>query len=513
MFRWFPIGPHAFFDLVRLARRGRSTLVRIGYLLALLAALSWESARHEEWRRFSDSVLNERARLAEWYSFTVLLGQNLAVLILMPIYAAGSMHEERDRRTLPLLLSTQLTATEIVLGKLVSRIGHVGGVLLAGLPVLSLVQLWGGIDMPTLALAFGQTAFLLFSVGAISLAIAVWMRGFIASIFTTYIILTILVGCSLPSGGYFAIPLRDTQPLTTTDTFFSLAIVAAFCVSVSCLSLGLAVLGLNCPREEKPPVQAVAPHLRLPPVSDSAVLWKERYCPRALFCWALPIAWLVPIGSFVMIWLALRLEGQPWRETARKDMEGTLLFIMLASFTIYLLLVTLRLTGCIVGERQRGTLEALLLLPLSTEEFLWQKFAGSLLRYWTWLLPFATSWLVLFLFGEGVAVGGLLFVLPIHLTFFAGLGLFLSVVCRSSLAAYISLGLVLLTLFGTILIPPTYSLFDYVNPVRCWLFMCGWGSGSVESVLGNGMLYVVAALWLIGQTLAVGLPRNEAAAR
>src|SRR6266852_3891702 len=38
--RWYHIGPHGFYDLVRLARRGRSTLVRVAYVLTLFAALA-----------------------------------------------------------------------------------------------------------------------------------------------------------------------------------------------------------------------------------------------------------------------------------------------------------------------------------------------------------------------------------------------------------------------------------------------------------------------------------------
>jgi hypothetical protein len=35
--RWFHVGPHGYCDLVRLARRGRTTIVRVLYVLALFA--------------------------------------------------------------------------------------------------------------------------------------------------------------------------------------------------------------------------------------------------------------------------------------------------------------------------------------------------------------------------------------------------------------------------------------------------------------------------------------------
>src|SRR5262249_48760671 len=85
---------------------------------------------------------------------------------------SASVHEERDKGTLPLLFTTQLTAREIVRGKWVARVVHVGSILLGGLPVLALIQLWGGIDMPVIAANFANTAAWLVSVAAFSMMLA-----------------------------------------------------------------------------------------------------------------------------------------------------------------------------------------------------------------------------------------------------------------------------------------------------------------------------------------------------
>jgi hypothetical protein len=65
---------------------------------------------------------------------------------------AASIQEERD--------TTHLPAREIVLGKWLSRCVYVGMVLLAGLPVLTAVPLWGGIAMVTIAANFLHTGIL-----------------------------------------------------------------------------------------------------------------------------------------------------------------------------------------------------------------------------------------------------------------------------------------------------------------------------------------------------------------
>ena len=84
--------------------------------------------------------LEEQARFAHSFANTLLLAQNVAVLVLVPAFLAGAVAEEKEKKTLPLLFTTALTDREIVLGKMLGRLLHVGGVLLVGLPVLSLAE-------------------------------------------------------------------------------------------------------------------------------------------------------------------------------------------------------------------------------------------------------------------------------------------------------------------------------------------------------------------------------------
>src|SRR5438876_73184 len=93
--RWYYIGPHGYFDLVRLARRGRSTLVRVIYLLVLFVALALvhqnETKERTRFRGFTriepmefvdpEDTINANARIAERFSITILLTQNIAVLV------------------------------------------------------------------------------------------------------------------------------------------------------------------------------------------------------------------------------------------------------------------------------------------------------------------------------------------------------------------------------------------------------------------------------------------------
>src|SRR5262249_11663219 len=151
---------------VRLARRGRSTVVRCAYAVAVFLALyaSYQS-RFPEHRLLDEPFASpasvspgDLARLAERFVSAILAIQSLAILVLTPAYLAGAVVEEKERGTLDLLFTTHLRDREIVLGKLAGRLVHLAGILAAGLPLLTLVQLWGGVDIYALLAAFLVTA-------------------------------------------------------------------------------------------------------------------------------------------------------------------------------------------------------------------------------------------------------------------------------------------------------------------------------------------------------------------
>src|SRR5262245_21036219 len=126
-------------------RRARYYLLRAAYASILLFTL---------WVTYEGTYRNNSARLdlktaAEFassffYSFAVV--QLIVAATVTAAVTAGAIAEERERRTIEYLLATDLSNSEIVLGKLVSRLLLVLVFLLSGLPVLSLAGLFGGID-------------------------------------------------------------------------------------------------------------------------------------------------------------------------------------------------------------------------------------------------------------------------------------------------------------------------------------------------------------------------------
>ena len=72
--------------------------------------------------------------------------QDAVIVLLTPALVAGVIATEKQRKTLHYLLASRLTNSEIVLGKLFARLSHVGLFLAVGLPIFSLVILFGGVD-------------------------------------------------------------------------------------------------------------------------------------------------------------------------------------------------------------------------------------------------------------------------------------------------------------------------------------------------------------------------------
>ena len=141
-------GPVLWYDMIRTARRWQFLAARMGYGLVLAGA--WFFFLTDFLSRFSN-VWSEGlppALIAElvWGFFIVyMVIQLLAMVVVPPVYTAGAITEEKETGTLQYLFVTDLSSGDIVLGKLFSRLLNLGLFLLTGLPILSLIQLLGGL--------------------------------------------------------------------------------------------------------------------------------------------------------------------------------------------------------------------------------------------------------------------------------------------------------------------------------------------------------------------------------
>ena len=188
------LGPVLFYDLVRQARRGRTFVLRGAYALALLVVLFLVYSEFVHRRDLWDSLfhpvevgIQELAEFGARFFWTFLAVQFATVFLLTPAFTATAITEEKERKTLEYLFATDLVNREIVLGKLASRLLTLFVLLLGGLPILSFMQLVGGVDPNLVLVGFAAIAVSMLSLGSLGIlnsVVATRPRG---AVISTYV--------------------------------------------------------------------------------------------------------------------------------------------------------------------------------------------------------------------------------------------------------------------------------------------------------------------------------------
>jgi ABC-type transport system involved in multi-copper enzyme maturation permease subunit len=184
-------GPVLFYEGLRAARRTRFFVLRWLYAVGLLLLLLWvhwiwgmETRRTEG---AAEQAYKQQAKLAEQFFYAFAAVQFAVVVLLTPAYVAGAVAEEKERRTLEFLLATDLRGREIVFGKLLARLGNLALFVMTGLPVLSLMQFFGGIDPGLLLACFAVTALTAGSLAGLGILLSVQRRRARDAIVLTYL--------------------------------------------------------------------------------------------------------------------------------------------------------------------------------------------------------------------------------------------------------------------------------------------------------------------------------------
>jgi ABC-type transport system involved in multi-copper enzyme maturation permease subunit len=137
------------------------------------------------------------------------------MLFFAPLFTAAAVSYEKDRRTLNLLLMTDLSDLEIVLGKLVAGLLNVLTILAASVGLLSLCVFFGGISFGQVVNLFAVTAASGVAGGALGLLIALWRDRTFQSISLTILMVVFSVaGAELfailfPTLEFMGVPLVE----------------------------------------------------------------------------------------------------------------------------------------------------------------------------------------------------------------------------------------------------------------------------------------------------------------
>lgn len=119
--------------------------------------------------------------------FLVLsVAQILLVLFITPGLTAGAISTEREKQTLNMLLTTTQTSWQIIFGKLTSSIAYLGLLLIASLPIYSIVFLFGGVGPMQIVFATCLFFITMVAVGSAGIMISTLIRKTIPAMITTY---------------------------------------------------------------------------------------------------------------------------------------------------------------------------------------------------------------------------------------------------------------------------------------------------------------------------------------
>lgn len=349
-------------------------------------------------------------RLGRSYFNAMIMVELALVMLAAPATTAGAICLDRSRGTLEHLMTTDLSATEIVLGKLLARLLPVLLLIGCSLPVLALSTLLGGIDALALAVAFAVITAVALLACSLALTFSTWARRPYEVVLAVYMVWAIAVlGYPLwfamrQSGKWIDPPewLRIANPFDVAASGYgrdpveaivlgSLFIVPALGLSallmiLAILSLRPAVIGSRrrAPRSERPGLLARIMHrLPGPSLDGNPVLWREWHRARSP---RLSLLLFVLVAATIVASAARAIEiwnvGVAYYVLQDWGFQGIRAYLMLVLFAGGVLAAVAPMS--LSEERRRGSLDVLMTTPISTRAIVLGKWL-SLFRTVPWL--------------------------------------------------------------------------------------------------------------------------------
>jgi ABC-type transport system involved in multi-copper enzyme maturation permease subunit len=491
-------GPVLFYDLIRTARRQQVILLRFIYAALLFYILffvyliwlaRFATFENGFWATLLGYSLSTRqaAGFAAVF-FALFMGtQLLTVFLLVPAYTSGAIAAEKERGTLTLMLATDLRSPEIVLSILGARLANMVLFLLAGLPMLSLMEFMGGIDPELVLAGFAATALTVLSLGAWGLLNSVRSPKPRTALFRSYLWIVLYLTISAVSAflvsvlGLGAFPTTDDwiSPVTLQDVvdWFNAGnvlfgakelfnrvgggtplkvvlhevlrpyavfhgLVTVVCVIWAVTQLRACTLVDDTGR--RPPTSKRCrrdlPHRRVwvprACLAGWPLLWKEMITdsgPRRSWLTRLGIGVLIAAVFFPPVLLIEWVGGLPG-EGLKQPMNLWACAMTGLIGSLMLVQVAVRAAGSVTSERTGHTLEGLLTTPLDLNEILFAKWLASVLGSRWLALLLALVWLAALVTGGMSPVAALVLALAwlVYAAAMAGLGLYCSVASRTT---------------------------------------------------------------------------------
>jgi len=272
------IGPVFHREVMITPRRARIFVARAAYVLVLLLLMLIA------WMLLTGTQLvfdlGDLARFG-MILFQILARLQLALAVFFSgLLAASAVAQEKDRRTLLLLLLTRISNSELVLGKLMASVLNVLVLIVAALPLFMLSALLGGISFGQIGRVFAVTLASVLACGSLGSTLALWREKTFQALATTVLALVLWLAlgeivaagalggsccglsCEIWAAGFspWQAILEATRPyargepaLGLLGTPVNLFLIVAVCASVALNGLAVAMVRVwNPSREARP---------------------------------------------------------------------------------------------------------------------------------------------------------------------------------------------------------------------------------------------------------------------
>ncbi|MHC4779047.1 MAG: ABC transporter permease, partial [Planctomycetota bacterium] len=390
-------------DLMTLSRargRGFERTLFLGILVTTVA-LSWPSGTSSSVRIMSTFG----SRL--FYAFFV--AAYISACFLVPaLFSSTFSREKRDQSGL-LLLSTPLSAMEIVLGRFISHFGRVLLLLACAAPVLFSTLLFGGVAADQVMTSVAAILALAVFLGAVTLFVSLLSpKGHVAGgavvtfllldlILVSFVVRLISFKYNMPAAEEIGLVLTPHLGLAITALgqtparlgfwffFGENLVLGALALIASMLLLRPVLLSSKAPAEKPKPVPARSvPRGPLPaglqeadpavtyrgPVWRNPVAWKDVKIRKKVKPWA---KWTLGIGlALILILIFYNLPS------GRVELKDVHVFLVPVEVLVLSLLATSKAAAAISKEREEGRLDLLAITPLSGSVVWWGKWVGVL---------------------------------------------------------------------------------------------------------------------------------------
>lgn len=186
------VGPVFTREVATAPRRLRLYISRAAYvsILWMLMCTAWMVVTGTQLVRNVGDLARFGATL-----FQILAPLQLAIMVFFAaLTTASAVSQEKDRRTLDLLLMTRLSNSELVLGKLMASLLNVLVVLLAALPLFMAITLFGGVSTGQVLRVFAVTVGAALMAGSLGSLIALWREKTFQALALTVLVLVFWIG-------------------------------------------------------------------------------------------------------------------------------------------------------------------------------------------------------------------------------------------------------------------------------------------------------------------------------